>query len=233
MIRRELRRFLQMAVAFFLYSLGIYLGIQPTSGFAPWDAFASGIASARRDKLRRHERGHRTDGRLISVGIFKEKFGISTPLNTVLIGMGVDVIESWNLLPYLDHFFGGILMLLTGQFFICVGTVLYIPLAMGGGPRDSLMLALAKRFPKVRIGVVRGCIEGTVLFIGWLFGAKVGIGTVIAVFGIGTMLQLTCTLFHSDLKGVVHESCLDTLRRWRTEYLAEKDLCGPIDARMP
>ena len=92
--------------------------------------------------------------------------------------------------------------------FICVGTVLYIPLAMGGGPRDSLMLALAKRFPKVRIGVVRGCIEGTVLSIGWLFGAKVGIGTVIAVFGIGTMLQLTCTLFHSDLKGVVHESCL-------------------------
>ena len=221
MIRRELRRFLQMAVAFFLYSLGIYLGIHANVGLAPWDAFASGIASAVGTSygVMNVATGLTV---LISVGIFKEKFGISTPLNTVLIGMGVDVIESWNLLPYLDHFFGGILMLLTGQFFICVGTVLYIPLAMGGGPRDSLMLALAKRFPKVRIGVVRGCIEGTVLFIGWLFGAKVGIGTVIAVFGIGTMLQLTCTLFHSDLKGVVHESCLDTLRRWRTEYLAEK-----------
>ena len=222
MIRRELRRFLQIAVAFFLYSFGIYLCIHANVGLAPWDAFASGIASAVGTSYGVINVATGLTVLLISVGIFKEKFGISTPLNTVLIGMGVDVIESWNLLPYLDHFFGGILMLLTGQFFICVGTVLYIPLAMGGGPRDSLMLALAKRFPKVRIGVVRGCIEGTVLSIGWLFGAKVGIGTVIAVFGIGTMLQLTCTLFHSDLKGVVHESCLDTLRRWKTEYLAEK-----------
>lgn len=32
MIRRELRRFLQMAVAFFLYSLGIYLGIHANVG---------------------------------------------------------------------------------------------------------------------------------------------------------------------------------------------------------
>ena len=34
MIRRELRRFLQMAVAFFLYSLGIYLGIHANVGLA-------------------------------------------------------------------------------------------------------------------------------------------------------------------------------------------------------
>lgn len=220
--RRELLRLVQMMVAFSFYSFGIYLGIHANVGLAPWDAFASGLAKTLNSSYGTMNVAVGLAVLLLSVGVFKEKFGIATPLNAVLIGMGVDVIESWNLVPYLDHFFPGVLLLLAGQFCICVGTVLYIPLALGGGPRDSLMLALAKKFPRVKIGMIRGCIEGAVLFLGWILGAKVGIGTVIAVFGIGSMLQLTCALFHSNLKGVVHESCLDTLRRWKAEYRAER-----------
>ena len=95
MIRRELRRFLQMAVAFFLYSLGIYLGIHANVGLAPWDAFASGIASAVGTSYGVRNVATGLTVLLISVGIFKEKFGISTPLNTVLIGICL-LYTSWS-----------------------------------------------------------------------------------------------------------------------------------------
>ncbi len=221
MIKREILRLVRVAIGFACYSFGIYFGIHASIGLAPWDAFAMGLANLFQSTYGTMNVAIGLVVLFLTIGVFREKFGLATPLNAVLIGAGVDVIEGWSLLPYMDNFFLGILVLLAGQFLICVGTVLYVPTALGCGPRDSLMVALAKRFPRIKIGVVRGCIEASVLAIGWLLGAKVGLGTVISVFGIGSMLQLTCMLFHCDLKGIVHESCLDTLRRWKREFLAE------------
>jgi uncharacterized membrane protein YczE len=74
------------------------------------------------------------------------------------------------------------------------------------------MVALGKRIDKVPIGVVRGALEGFVLMIGWILDAKVGVGTIISVFSIGFILQLTFKLLRFDVKAVQHESCLDTIR---------------------
>jgi uncharacterized membrane protein YczE len=41
-------------------------------------------------------------------------------------------------------------------------------------------------------------------------GAKVGIGTVIAVFGISFILQYTFKLLKFDIKAVVHENIFET-----------------------
>lgn len=83
---------------------------------------------------------------------------------------------------------------------------------MGCGPRDSLMVALGKRLPKVPIGVIRGSIEATVLVVGWLLGAKIGVGTIISVFGIGFILQWTFKLLKFDVRKVQHESVVDTIK---------------------
>ena len=68
----------------------------------------------------------------------------------------------------------GLAMLLIGQIIICIGSYFYIGASLGCGPRDALMVALGKRLPSVPIGAIRGLLEGTVLIIGWLLGAKVG-----------------------------------------------------------
>lgn len=94
-------------------------------------------------------------------------------------------------------------------------------MGLGCGPRDALMVALGKRFSKAPIGLVRGLLEGSVLLIGWLLGAKVGLGTVIAVFGIGIIIEYTFKLFRFDVKGVQHENLLDTIRIWNPRKITE------------
>lgn len=136
----------------------------------------------------------------------EEKIGFGTILNTILIGTFVDLI------PQMNNFFSGILMLLLGQLSIGIGSYFYIGTSLGCGPREALMVALGKRLPKVPIGIVRGVIEGTVLLIGWLLGAKVGIGTVILVFGISFILEAIFNILHFDVTNIEHESIVDTVR---------------------
>ena len=124
----------------------------------------------------------------------------------------MDLIQAVDLIPQMNNFFSGVLMLLLGQLSICIGSYFYIGASLGCGPRDALMVALGKRLPKVPIGIVRGVIEGTVLLIGWLLGAKVGIGTVISVFGISFILEVTFNILHFDVTNIEHESIVDTVR---------------------
>lgn len=141
-----------------------------------------------------------------------EKIGFGTILNTILIGTFVDLIQGMAVIPQMNSFISGVLMLLLGQVSICVGSYFYIGASLGCGPRDALMVALGKRLPNVPIGIIRGLIEGTVLLIGWLLGAKVGIGTVISVFGISFILEGTFKILHFDVTNIEHESVIDTVK---------------------
>jgi uncharacterized membrane protein YczE len=113
-------------------------------------------------------------------------------------------------------------MLLLSQIIVSLATYFYIGAGMGCGPRDTLMVALGKMFPKVPIGAIRGSIEGTVLLIGFLLGAKVGIGTVIAVFGISFILQYTFKLLKFDIKAVVHENIFETFLNFKAVLVNNK-----------
>lgn len=208
------KRITRLIFGLFLYSLGSFLTIQANIGLAPWEAFSMGFS-----KLTNISFGNIVviSGLIIVVIdiILKEKIGIGTILNALLIGKFVDLLQHLKLIPQMTNFWFGLLMLLAGQVVICLGSYFYISAALGCGPRDSLMVALGKRAPKWPIGVIRGLLEGSVLIIGWLLGAKVGIGTVISVFGIGFILQLTFKLLHFDVKELRHESIVDTVKLFR------------------
>lgn len=205
-----LKRLVRLIFGLFLYGLGCFLSVQANVGLAPWDAFQMGISKIL---------GIPFGTSVIVVGaavlvidlFFHEKIGVGTILNTILIGSFVNMIESWGLIPKMHTLLPGVLMLLLGQCVVCIGSYFYIGAAMGCGPRDALMVALGKRFQKVPIGAVRALLEGSVLLIGFLMGAKVGIGTVIAVVGIGFILEWTFRLFRFDVKAVSHESVFATL----------------------
>ena len=207
------KRIIRLIFGLFIFALGSFFTIQANIGLAPWEAFSMGVAY-----LTGMSYGNVVvlTGLVILVSGFalKEKIGVGTILNTILIGKFIDLIQYINIIPQQSNFWLGLLMALSGQVTICLGSYFYIGTAMGCGPRDGLMVALGKRFSKVPIGVIRGTIEGLVLVVGWLLGAKVGIGTAIYVFGIGFVLQITFKLLRFDVKNVVHESISDTASNW-------------------
>jgi len=206
-----IKRTIRLILGLFLYALGIFLSIQANIGLAPWEAFSIGVSHLT----------HLSYGNVIILSGFiiiaidyalKEKIGFGTILNAILIGVFVDLIQLFNVIPMMSNFWLGLLMLLLGQVVICIASYFYIGAALGCGPRDALMVALGKRMPKVPIGAIRGLIEGSVLLVGWLLGAKVGIGTVISVFGIGLILQFTFKLLRFDVKNIQHKSVSDTVK---------------------
>lgn len=206
------KRTIRLIFGLFLYALGILLSIQANIGLAPWEAFSMGVSYLT----------NLSYGNIVVITGFiiiaidyalKEKIGFGTILNAILIGKFVDLIRFINIVPTMSNFWLGLLMLLLGQVVICVASYFYIGAALGCGPRDALMVALGKRMPKVPIGAIRGLIEGTVLFIGWILGAKVGIGTIISVFGIGLIWQITFKLIRFDVKSIKHESVADIVKK--------------------
>lgn len=215
MIKEYMGRTIRLIFGLVLYGLGSYMSIQANVGLAPWDAFSMGIS---------YKTGIMYGNVVVYTGfliiiidfLLKEKIGFGTIINAILIGKVVDLCNYLGLLPMLDNFAAGVAMLFAGQVVICLGSYFYIGAAMGCGPRDALMVAMGKRFSRLPIGLVRGILEGTVLLLGWLMGAKVGIGTIIAVFGIGTIMEYTFRILKFDVKGVRHENFADTVRRIRS-----------------
>ena len=210
MIKQYFIRTCRLIFGLFLFALGSLLGIQANIGLAPWEAFSMGVS---------YKTGLSYGDVVVLTGLvillidflLKEKLGFGTILNTLLIGKFVDLLDMTGLIPQMQGLFSGVLMMLAGQVAISVGSFFYIGAALGCGPRDALMVALGKRLPKLPIGLVRGLIEGSVLVIGWLLGAKVGIGTVISAFGIGLVLQFTFKLLRFEVKKLQHEGITDTI----------------------
>lgn len=215
-----LKRTARVAFGLSLCAIGTYLSIQANVGLAPWGAFNIGVAAA--TGLTYGNVSIITALLVILVDVaLKEKIGMATLMDSILMGVYVDLLIRLNPLPQCTNYILGIFVLLMGQVAICLGTYYYISAGLSCGPRDSLMVALDKRLSRVPIGVVRGLIEAGALLVGWLLGAKVGLGTIIAVFGISSILQLTFSMFRFDPKTVNHEDILTSFRKVKAD-LAKK-----------
>ena len=86
--------------------------------------------------------------------------------------------------------------------------------ALGAGPRDSLMVALARKTGR-SVGICRATVEIAVIAAGWLLGGQVGIGTVISAVGLGSLFNLNFKLLHFRASELRQESLLETLRNLR------------------
>lgn len=208
-------RLFKLFLGLTLYALGIVFAIQAQIGFAPWEVFHVGLADTF---------GISIGTASILVGVIigaiviflGEKVGIGSILNMFLIGMILDWILLSGIIPAASNFFVGLLMLILGLFTIALGSFFYIGSAFGAGPRDSLMIALT-RITKLPIGICRGSVELAAVIIGWKLGGMVGIGTVIAAFGIGFCVQFTFQLLNFDTTTIEHETLGQTLTLIRSQ----------------
>jgi len=185
-----IRRTTLLLVGLALYGLSLTLLVRAELGLAPWDVFHQGVAEVTGLSL----------GTVIVLTSFvvlmlwiplRERPGIGTLANAVLVGVGVDVFSA--ILPEIDGTVVRWLLLVAGVVLNGVATGMYIGAGMGSGPRDGLMTGIARRGYKIR--VVRTTLELVVLVAGIALGGTFGIGTIVYALGIGPLAHILLPWF--------------------------------------
>ncbi len=174
----------RLLVGLVMCGFGLSLMFNAGLGLSPWDVLHEGI----------HQRtGIPVGTVVILVGFallltwipLRERPGIGTIANALLIGLTVNVTLLW--LPEPDVLWQQIGFVGVGAFLFGPGSGLYIGAGLGPGPRDGLMTGIARRGPSVRR--VRTLIELSALSVGFLLGGTVGVGTVLFAVTIGPNVQ--------------------------------------------
>ena len=192
--RAELRRRVpRLIVGLVSFGWGIALMVTADLGLSPWAVFHQGIET--KTGIPIGTVGIITGLIVLSLWIpLKERFGIGTVTNVILVGIVVD-LTIWAL-PGFTNLGLRWTGLLAGIFLVGLATGLYIGVGLGPGPRDGLMTGLARRgYP---VGVVRVGIEVTVLVVGFILGGTVGVGTVLFSLGIGGLVHVLLPRLRMD-----------------------------------
>ena len=164
-----------------LFGLGETILIASNGGVSPWTVLAQGISVKTGYSI-----GLTTF--IVSISVLclwlplKQKPGIGTILNTIIISIVLDVS-----LPYLPSFESIVLQILQifiGVIIVGLGSGFYLIANLGPGPRDGLMTGLQKT-TNLPIALIRTIIEILAVIFGWYLGGVVGIGTIVFALGIG------------------------------------------------
>ncbi len=178
------RRLIQLLVGLVLFGLGIAMMLQSGLGLPPWDVLHQGL----------------TEEFGLTVGIWsiiisfvvlllwlplRERYGIGTLLNAIIIGVVIDL--GVLVIPEPDALWADIALLTGGIVLIGLASGMYIGANLGPGPRDGLMTAIARRGLSIR--VTRWGLEIVVLVTGVLLGGTFGVGTIAFALLIGPIVQ--------------------------------------------
>ena len=106
----------------------------------------------------------------------------------------------------------GVILMLAGIFIIGFSQYIYMSAALGCGPRDGLLVGLAKRMPNIPIGIVATMIFASVTLVGWILGGNFGPGTLIFAFLAGPVMQLDFKFVNFDATEVRHQNLIETVR---------------------
>lgn len=178
-----------LVAGLFLFALGIVLLYESRLGLTPWDVLNEGIA-------KHTPLSFGIANLVVALAVLAialqlgASIGPGTVANAVLIGLFVDLLLLSDAVAELSETSlpARALMLAGGIGAIAVGSALYIGAAMGAGPRDSLMLVLARRGRRP-LGLVRTAIEGAATGFGFLLGGTIGLGTIVFALAVGPAVE--------------------------------------------
>ena len=167
------RRLANLMAGLVLFGTGLAMMLNARLGVPPWDVLHQGL-------YRQFGLTIGTWSIIVSVLVLalwiplKERFGIGTILNAVVIGVVFDLAAL--VLPEPESMLWRVVMLAGGIFTVGFASGLYIGANLGPGPRDGLMTGIAKFGPSIRL--TRTLLEVAVLVIRYLLGGTFGVGTV-------------------------------------------------------
>lgn len=184
-----------------LYGVAAYLMIRSGIGISPWDALNQGVAQLLH--IQYGDASIMLSLLVLLVDILMhEKIGIGMFLDSFLVGKTVDLLDYLNLLPMQTSLAAGIPMLLLGMVIAGFAQAIYMNAGLGCGPRDSFLVGLSRRMPRVPIGLISVCIFVVVSLLAFFLKGPIGIGTVLCVLFQGTIMQVDFNIMKFDPKVV-------------------------------
>ena len=199
------------AVSLFVNGFGVYLTIQANLGAAPWDVL--NLGRSRTFHILYGTASITVSFTILVIDILlKEPIGIAMFIDAIVVGKAVDFFNWIHAVPVCDSLMTGIPILFAGLFILAYTQYTYMIASLGCGPRDTLLVGLAKRVKKVPIGAVSIGLLSSATLIGWLLGGPVGIGTLICAFATGPVMQLVFGIVRFDATGVRHQRLKDSMK---------------------
>ena len=197
------------AVSLFFNGFGIYLTIRANIGVGPWDVLSIGVSKTLGILYGSASVAISATILLIDV-ILKEPIGIAMFIDAVVVGKSVDFFNKLGLIPMCGSIYVGIPVMIGGLIVIAYTQYTYMMASLGCGPRDTLLVGLAKRLKRIPIGAVSIAILSTATLIGWLLGGPVGVGTLISAFGMGPIMQIAFYTVRFDATAIKHQRLRDS-----------------------
>lgn len=218
MLREYLRRIGLLVGGLLVSAVGIYLMLQANIGLEPWSVLQQGIAQT--FGVTFGMASSIVGAVVILIALFcGESIGLGTLANIFVCPAFLDILALLNWIPQAQSLWGGVVMLLVGLELLALGTWMYMLSTLGVGPRDALMVVLARKTHR-SVGVCRAVTELVVIFVGWRLGGQVGLGTVIAAVGLGSLFNLNFALLHFNAADQTQENLPETIRRIRDRKTA-------------
>ena len=199
------------ALSLFVNGFGIYLTIRADIGAAPWDVLSLGLSKTLGILYGNASIAVSLTILLIDV-LMREPIGIAMFIDAVVVGKAVDFFNWLDLVPRGSSPAASIPMLIAGLFVLAYTQYTYMVASLGCGPRDTLLVGLAKRLKRVPIGLVSIALLSTATLIGWLLGGPVGLGTLLCAFGAGPVMQLAFRTVRFDATAIRHQRLRDSIK---------------------
>lgn len=181
-----LSRLLSFVFGMIVMCFGYAMLIKPGLGAAPWDVLHLGVSLHLPFSL--------------SVVIFIASVlvlicnlflaiypSVGMVLNILLLGPLMQF--ALNTVPTPQSIIARSVMLALGVLVAGLGIALYTSADLGSGPRDGMMLGLAKKLRRP-VGIVKNGIDILLCLFGYLLGGPLGVGTVVAALLTGPAVQL-------------------------------------------
>ncbi len=216
-------RIIRASIGLIIAGFGIYITMQANIGLSPWDALNEGLSEIF---------GVQYGTASVAMGflviiidvVLKEKIGYGTVLDAIIVGKAADFFKWLDFIPLQTSYLTSIPLLIFGLFVLSFAIYLYMSAALCCGPRDMLLVAIGKRFRKVPIGYVNMAILACVVVVSYVLGARVGIGTLISVFGLGFTMQIIFKIMNFEPRNIVHENAIDTTKKLFS--VAKRETCA-------
>ncbi|MDP8162344.1 YczE/YyaS/YitT family protein [Phocoenobacter skyensis] len=176
-----------LCLSLLIFGIGDGLLLLASLGSSPWTVLAQGISLKTGVNI-----GIVT--LLISLCVmltwlpFKQRLGLGTLLNMVLIALGLGLTAQFIAPP--EGMLLRLVFAISGIVIIGVASAFYLTCHMGAGPRDGLMVGIYQ-LTGWKVAYIRTSIEAIVCFLGWLLGGVVGISTLLFAFAVGWVLQIS------------------------------------------
>lgn len=199
------------AVSLFINGFGVYLTIHADIGAGPWDVFNLGLSKTF---------GILYGSASITVSllilcidiVLREPIGVAMFIDALVVGKAVDFFRYIQVVPLPGTLPGRIAMLFVGLVIMGYTQFFYMRSALGCGPRDTLLVGLARHLPRIPIGVISIFLLSMATLIGFLLGGPVGIGTLLCAFCAGPIMQAAFRTVRFDATGIQHQRLTDTAK---------------------